>query len=156
MSDVTPPDPSILSDGGDVVPFTAARVVILDRCEEFGRLLALIVQEQRPEMPVRAFTDPAEARRWVTVAPGPVLVFADLEVGEQAAQRVARWSSRAGLVRLVLLADPDEGAVCSLATTPRPVRLEAWRACIGRALAPAGAWHTAGQWRTPPAPDASC
>lgn len=130
-------------------------VAILDRCPNLGRLLEHIVREQRPDLTVRAFSDAAEAERWVAAAPGPVLVIADLEVGERAAEQVAAWRSRGGPVRLVVLADPEEGAACALATTPRPVRLEAWRRCIDEALAASGAWHTAATWRTPPAPGAS-
>jgi hypothetical protein len=134
----------------DGLPVTS--VVILDRCANLGRLLELIVREQRPGTLVRTFADAAEAERWVGAAPGPVLVIADLEVGEQAAERVAAWHSRDGRVRLVVLADPGEEASGVVATTPRPVRLDAWRVCIQSALSPAGAWHTAGTWRTPPAP----
>lgn len=131
-------------------------IAIIDRCPNLGRLLEHIVREQRPVLPVRAFSDAAEAERWVATAPGPVLVVADLEVCERAPGQVAAWRSRGGPVRLVVLADPEDGAAGALATTPRPVRLEAWRRCIDEALATSGAWHTAGTWRTPPAPGASC
>lgn len=147
-----PRSPSPIPARADV---GGCRLVILDSRLVFARLVELVVLEGFPETAVRTFSDPSEAERWIALLDEPVVVLTDLDAyAEPIVERAASWSSRAGAVALVVLADEERADACPYAFTARPTHLAGWYACIGRALSRPGRWHTASPWSLPSASDA--
>ena len=131
------------------------QLVILDSRVVFGRLVELVVLEGFPETPVRTFADPSDAERWIAMLDEPVVVLTDLDAyAELVVERAASWSSRAGAVAVVVLADEERAEACPYAFMPRPTHLAGWYACIARALSQPVAWHTASPWVLRPSSDA--
>ena len=86
----------------------APQLVILDSHVVFGRLVELVVLEGFPQTPVRTFADPSEAEQWIATLDEPVVVLTDLAAyAEPIVERAASWSSRAGAVAVVVLADEE-------------------------------------------------
>ena len=126
------------------------QLVILDSRLVFGRLVELVVLEGFPQTPVRTFADPSEAERWIATLDEPVVVLTDLDAyAETILDRAASWSSRAGAVAVVVLADDERASDCPQTFMPRPTHLGGWHACIAQALSQPGAWHTASPWVPP-------
>ena len=101
--------------------------MILESRVVFGRLVELVVREGFPQTPVRTFADPSDAEQWIATLDEPVVVLTDLDAyTEPIVERAASWSSRAGAVAVVVLADEERAEACPYAFIPRPTHLAGW------------------------------
>ena len=118
-------------------------VVILDSRLDLATLIASIMRECRPEVPVGVFLDLHEAGGWIARARVPVLALVDVVAADgDAIARACAWRRRSdGMVLVAMFDEITEGghqrAVDARAdhVLLKPSSLSGWRACCAQYLA---------------------